>query len=44
MIVGIFNSFVHAIMYSYYLASVFRPELKKSTAIKKTVTKIQMVR
>lgn len=44
MIVGLFNCFVHAVMYLYYLVSAYRPNLKENIEIKKTVTKIQMVR
>lgn len=41
--VPLVNVFVHAIMYSYYLLSIIRPEYKKSIQMKKTLTQIQMV-
>lgn len=40
---GIINSFVHVIMYSYYFLTSYRPELKKSLWWKKHITQIQLV-
>lgn len=40
---GVLNSFVHFIMYGYYFGSVYRPELKQNTLIKKSITQLQMV-
>lgn len=40
---GILNSIVHGFMYSYYFATAFRPELKKSLWWKKYITQIQLV-
>ncbi|XP_011182273.1 elongation of very long chain fatty acids protein F [Zeugodacus cucurbitae] len=41
--VGILNSFVHVVMYAYYLASATNPEMKNSLWWKKYVTKLQLV-
>ncbi|XP_050342677.1 elongation of very long chain fatty acids protein 7-like [Nymphalis io] len=41
--VGLINSFVHAVMYSYYLITVAAPKVKKSLWIKKLVTQIQIL-
>ncbi|XP_037049973.1 elongation of very long chain fatty acids protein AAEL008004-like [Bradysia coprophila] len=43
IIIGTVNSFVHAIMYTYYLFSVFEPQLKENVTIKRGVTTIQMI-
>ncbi|XP_037049972.1 elongation of very long chain fatty acids protein AAEL008004-like isoform X3 [Bradysia coprophila] len=43
MILGVINSFVHVIMYTYYLFSVFKPQLQRNVAIKRSVTTIQMI-
>lgn len=37
------NMFVHAIMYSYYLASIYVKDFDKIIAVKKAITTIQMV-
>lgn len=39
----IINTFVHAIMYTYYLVTCIRPGLKESIWWKKHITQIQMV-
>ncbi|KAJ6635237.1 Elongation of very long chain fatty acids protein 4 [Pseudolycoriella hygida] len=43
IIVGLFNCFIHAIMYTYYLVSAYKPELKDNIRIKKSVTRMQMI-
>ncbi|VVC92251.1 unnamed protein product [Leptidea sinapis] len=43
VLVGYINSFVHAIMYSYYLVSGLGPEYRKYLWWKKYVTLIQLV-
>jgi elongation of very long chain fatty acids protein 7 len=42
-VLGIINSFVHSVMYSYYFFTAFKPELKKSIWWKKYITQIQLV-
>ncbi|XP_064071147.1 very long chain fatty acid elongase 7-like [Vanessa tameamea] len=42
-LVGIINSFVHTVMYSYYLISVAMPKTKELLWIKKHVTQIQIL-
>ncbi|CAO1436085.1 unnamed protein product [Diamesa tonsa] len=39
---AIINSFVHVLMYGYYFATSFKPELKNSMWWKKHITQIQM--
>ncbi|XP_026282372.1 elongation of very long chain fatty acids protein 7-like [Frankliniella occidentalis] len=41
-ILGVINSFVHAIMYGYYLLTTIAPEYKKSIWWKKYITKMQL--
>ncbi|XP_017468647.1 PREDICTED: elongation of very long chain fatty acids protein AAEL008004-like [Rhagoletis zephyria] len=41
--VGILNTCVHVFMYTYYLMSATRPEMKKSLWWKKYVTRLQLV-
>ncbi|XP_046960923.1 elongation of very long chain fatty acids protein-like [Vanessa cardui] len=41
--VGVINSFVHTVMYSYYLISVALPKTKELLWIKKHVTQIQIL-
>ncbi|XP_018803793.1 PREDICTED: elongation of very long chain fatty acids protein 4-like [Bactrocera latifrons] len=41
--VGILNSFVHAVMYAYYLVSATHPEMENSLWWKKYVTKLQLI-
>ncbi|CAH2107727.1 unnamed protein product [Euphydryas editha] len=41
--VGLINSFVHVIMYSYYLLTVAAPSMKNSVTLKKFVTQIQIL-
>ncbi|XP_014091801.3 very long chain fatty acid elongase F isoform X1 [Bactrocera oleae] len=41
--VGILNSFVHVVMYAYYLASATHPEMKNSLWWKIYVTKLQLI-
>ncbi|GAB0094764.1 Elongation of very long chain fatty acids protein [Sergentomyia squamirostris] len=40
---GLVNCYVHAIMYTYYLISSFRPDMKKSIWWKKHITHVQML-
>lgn len=40
---GLLNAFVHAVMYAYYFAALYRPAVKRSLAVKKLVTLTQMV-
>ncbi|XP_047527338.1 elongation of very long chain fatty acids protein 1-like [Vanessa atalanta] len=42
-LVGVINSFVHTVMYSYYLISVAMPKTKELLWIKKHVTQIQIL-
>lgn len=38
------NSFVHAVMYTYYLLSIYNPvKIKLSITIKKNITRLQIV-
>lgn len=41
--IGILNSFVHTVMYTYYLVSASHPEMKNSLWWKKYVTKLQLI-
>lgn len=43
-LLGILNSFVHVIMYGYYLLTSVQPELKRSLWWKKHITQVQLVR
>ncbi|CAH1407423.1 unnamed protein product [Nezara viridula] len=43
VLVGLINSFVHAVMYVYYLLTAINPEYKKSIWWKKHLTELQMV-
>lgn len=43
ILLGYLNTFVHAVMYTYYLLSIWKPEIKSSIAIKKNITRMQMV-
>lgn len=38
------NSFVHVVMYTYYLLTAWDPEYKKSVWWKKHITQLQIVR
>lgn len=40
---GLINTFVHSVMYSYYFLAAFKPELTKSISWKRNITQIQMV-
>lgn len=40
--IGIVNTFVHAIMYFYYFLTAFKPELKHSIWWKKHITQLQI--
>lgn len=40
---GLLNAGVHAIMYGYYFASVWRPAVKRSRSVKRVVTLVQIV-
>ncbi|CAH2208140.1 jg169 [Pararge aegeria aegeria] len=42
-LVGVINSFVHCVMYSYYLLTVAYPAVKQSVTLKKFVTQIQIL-
>ena len=41
-ILGVVNSLVHVVMYSYYFFCGFKPELKKSIWWKKHITQLQL--
>ncbi|CAO1438187.1 unnamed protein product [Diamesa serratosioi] len=43
LLLGIINCLVHAIMYSYYFLTSFKPELKQSLWWKKHITQVQML-
>jgi hypothetical protein len=43
-LLGLINSFVHIIMYSYYLLSALGPTVQKYLWWKKYITTLQMVR
>jgi len=43
-LLGIINSFVHIIMYSYYLMAALGPTVQKYLCWKKYITTLQMVR
>lgn len=40
---GLANTFVHTIMYMYYFMTIYRPEVRSCTMLKRRVTQIQMV-
>lgn len=40
---GYMNTAIHAIMYTYYLLTILRPEIKANKELKKNITRIQMV-
>lgn len=40
---GYLNAFVHAVMYTYYLLSIWMPSVKSSKMIKANITRLQMV-
>lgn len=40
---GLFNSFIHAVMYTYYALSAMGPEYKKYLWWKKYLTQLQMI-
>ncbi|KAH9642897.1 hypothetical protein HF086_005179 [Spodoptera exigua] len=42
-LIGVINSFVHVVMYAYYLLSVVMPSVKNSLRVKKHVTQLQIV-
>ena len=42
-VLGVVNTLVHAIMYTYYFFTAFKPELKKSLWWKKHITQVQLV-
>lgn len=44
ILLGYLNTFVHAVMYTYYLLSIWKPEIKSSISIKKNITRLQMVK
>lgn len=43
ILLGYLNSFVHAVMYLYYLLSIWMPQVKSSSLIKQNITRLQMV-
>lgn len=43
ILLGYLNTFVHAVMYTYYLLSIWMPEIKQSKSTKKNITRLQMV-
>jgi len=43
-LLGVINSFVHIIMYTYYLLAAFGPTVQKYLWWKKYITTLQMVR
>jgi len=43
-LIGLVNSFVHVIMYSYYLLAALGPTVQKYLWWKKYITTLQMVR
>lgn len=42
LIIGLFNSIVHIIMYFYYLLTALGPQFRKYTSWKKAMTRIQI--
>lgn len=40
---GMANAFVHTLMYAYYFITIYDPELRSWTTLKKRMTQIQMV-
>lgn len=44
IMLGYLNSLVHAVMYTYYLLSIWMPSVKTSKLIKRNITRLQMVR
>lgn len=44
VLLGYLNTFVHAVMYTYYLLSIWMPQVKSSKFIKRNITRLQMVR
>lgn len=44
VLLGYLNTFVHAVMYTYYLLSIWMPQVKSSSLIKRNITRLQMVR
>lgn len=43
IMLGYLNTFVHAVMYTYYLLSIWMPQVKSSNLIKQNITRLQMV-
>lgn len=43
ILLGYLNSLVHAVMYTYYLLSIWMPQVKSSKLIKRNITRMQMV-
>lgn len=43
-LVGAINTFVHSIMYTYYLMTIWYPEIRANIAVKKAITSLQMVK
>ena len=43
VLIGFLNSFVHVIMYSYYLLAALGPQVQKYLWWKKYITKLQLV-
>ncbi|KAL1465614.1 hypothetical protein WDU94_005169 [Cyamophila willieti] len=44
VIIGIINSFVHVVMYSYYFLAALGPQVQKHLWWKKYITRLQLVR
>lgn len=42
-LLGLINSWVHVVMYTYYFLTAFKPELKQSFWWKKHITQVQLV-
>lgn len=42
-IIGAINTFIHTVMYTYYLVTILQPKIRSNNNIKKTITKMQMV-
>ncbi|XP_072940391.1 very long chain fatty acid elongase 7-like [Epargyreus clarus] len=42
-LIGVINSFVHVVMYTYYLLSVITPSVKNSVGWKKHITQLQII-
>ncbi|XP_031638604.1 elongation of very long chain fatty acids protein 7-like [Contarinia nasturtii] len=43
ILLGYLNTLVHAVMYTYYLLTIWKPEIKSSKTTKKNITRMQMI-